>query len=38
MSIDALTAAGIDYRRNIKAEGVKTAEAFGILQDVGYLY
>ncbi len=32
-SIDVLTAAGIDYKKDIKAEGVKAAEAPGLLQD-----
>lgn len=32
-SIDALTAVGIDIDREIKAEGVKAAEAPGLLQD-----
>jgi TRAP transporter TAXI family solute receptor len=32
-SIDALAAAGIDYDNDIKAEGLKAAEAPGMLQD-----
>jgi TRAP transporter TAXI family solute receptor len=32
-SIDALTAAGIDYKTDITAESVKAAEAPGLLQD-----
>ena len=32
-SIDALEAAGIDWKSDIKAEGVKAAEAPGLLQD-----
>jgi hypothetical protein len=32
-SIDALTDAGIDYEKDLKAEGVKAAEAPGLLQD-----
>lgn len=32
-SIDALTAAGIDYEKDIKAESLKAAEAPGLLQD-----
>ncbi len=32
-SIDALTNAGIDYTKDLKAEGVKAAEAPGLLQD-----
>ncbi|MBW1799711.1 MAG: TAXI family TRAP transporter solute-binding subunit [Deltaproteobacteria bacterium] len=32
-SIDALTNAGIDYRSDLKAEGVKAAESPGLLQD-----
>ncbi len=32
-SIDALTSAGIDYNKDLKAEGVKAAEAPGLLQD-----
>jgi TRAP transporter TAXI family solute receptor len=32
-SIDALEAAGIDWKTDIKAEGVKAAEAPGLLQD-----
>lgn len=32
-SIDALDAAGIDWKSDIKAEGVKAAEAPGLLQD-----
>ncbi|MBE9580000.1 MAG: TAXI family TRAP transporter solute-binding subunit [Proteobacteria bacterium] len=32
-SIDALTDAGIDYKKDLKAEGVKAAEAPGLLQD-----
>ena len=32
-SIDALEAAGIDFRKDIKAESVKAAEAPGLLQD-----
>ena len=32
-SIDALKNAGIDYRDDLKAEGVKAAEAPGLLQD-----
>ena len=32
-SIDALTNAGIDYEKDLKAEGVKAAEAPGLLQD-----
>ena len=32
-SIDALTVAGIDYKNDLKAEGVKAAEAPGLLQD-----
>lgn len=32
-SIDALTNAGIDYKKDLKAEGVKAAEAPGLLQD-----
>ena len=32
-SIDALTAAGIDYEKDLQAEGVKAAEAPGLLQD-----
>lgn len=32
-SIDALTAAGIDYEKDLTAEGVKAAEAPGLLQD-----
>ena len=32
-SIDALTAAGIDWKKDIKAEGLKAAEAPGMLQD-----
>ncbi len=32
-SIDALTAAGLDWEADIKAEGVKAAEAPGLLQD-----
>ena len=32
-SIDALTNAGIDYNKDLKAEGVKAAEAPGLLQD-----
>jgi TRAP transporter TAXI family solute receptor len=32
-SIDALAAVGIDYENDIKAEGVKAAEAPGLLQD-----
>ncbi len=32
-SIDALTAAGIDYEKDISAEGLKAAEAPGMLQD-----
>jgi len=32
-SIDALEAAGIDYKREIKAESVKASEAPGLLQD-----
>ncbi|TNF47262.1 TAXI family TRAP transporter solute-binding subunit [bacterium] len=32
-SIDALTAAGIDYEKDIQAESLKAAEAPGLLQD-----
>ncbi|GAB6064744.1 TAXI family TRAP transporter solute-binding subunit [Deferrisoma palaeochoriense] len=32
-SIDALTAAGIDWEKDIRAEGLKAAEAPGMLQD-----
>ncbi len=32
-SIDALEAAGLDWQNDIKAEGVKAAEAHGLLQD-----
>lgn len=32
-SIDALTAVGLDYTKDIKAESVKAAEAPGLLQD-----
>lgn len=32
-SIDALTEAGINYEKDIKAEGVKASEAPGLLQD-----
>jgi len=32
-SIDALTNAGINYKKDLKAEGVKAAEAPGLLQD-----
>ena len=32
-SIDALTAVGIDYEKDINAEGVKASEAPGLLQD-----
>jgi len=32
-SIDALRAVGIDYKKDIKAEGLKAAEAPGMLQD-----
>jgi len=32
-SIDGLTNAGIDYKKDLKAEGVKAAEAPGLLQD-----
>ncbi|UCF03287.1 MAG: TAXI family TRAP transporter solute-binding subunit, partial [Deltaproteobacteria bacterium] len=32
-SIDGLTNAGIDYEKDLKAEGVKAAEAPGLLQD-----
>jgi uncharacterized protein len=32
-SIDALTAAGLDYEKDIQAESVKAAEAPGLLQD-----
>ena len=32
-SIDALEAAGLDWKNDIKAEGVKAAEAPGLLQD-----
>ena len=32
-SIDALTAAGLDWKKDIIAEGVKAAEAPGLLQD-----
>ncbi len=32
-AIDALSAVGIDYKKDIKAEGVKAAEAPGLLQD-----
>ncbi len=32
-SIDALTAAGLDWEKDIQAEGVKAAEAPGLLQD-----
>jgi len=32
-AIDALTAAGIDYKKDIKAEGLKAAESAGMLQD-----
>jgi hypothetical protein len=32
-SIDALTAVGIDYEKDLKAEGVKASEAPGLLQD-----
>ncbi len=32
-SIDALTAAGLDYENDLSAEGVKAAEAPGLLQD-----
>ncbi len=32
-SIDALEAAGLDWQKDIKAEGVKAAEAPGLLQD-----
>lgn len=32
-SIDALTAVGIDYEKDIKSEGIKAAEAPGLLQD-----
>jgi TRAP transporter TAXI family solute receptor len=32
-SIDALTAAGLDYQKDIKAEQVKASEAPGLLQD-----
>lgn len=32
-SIDALTAVGIDYEKDLTAEGVKAAEAPGLLQD-----
>jgi len=32
-SIDALTAVGIDYEKDIKAESLKAAEAPGLLQD-----
>ena len=32
-SIDALEAAGLDWKKDIKAEGVKAAEAPGLLQD-----
>jgi hypothetical protein len=32
-SIDALTAVGIDYKKDMKAEGIKAAESAGLLQD-----
>ncbi|ORJ55029.1 TAXI family TRAP transporter solute-binding subunit [Geothermobacter hydrogeniphilus] len=32
-AIDALTAAGIDYKKDLKAEGLKAAESAGMLQD-----
>ncbi len=32
-SIDALTNAGIDYKNDLKAEGIKAAESAGLLQD-----
>ncbi len=32
-AIDALTAAGIDWKKNIKAEGIRAAESAGLLQD-----
>lgn len=32
-SIDTLTALGIDYKKDLKAEGVKASEAPGLLQD-----
>ncbi|MFV1957114.1 MAG: TAXI family TRAP transporter solute-binding subunit [bacterium] len=32
-SIDALAAVGIDYKKDLKAEGLKAAEAPGMLQD-----
>ena len=32
-SIDALTEAGLDYEKDIQAEGVKAAEAPGLIQD-----
>jgi len=32
-AIDALTAAGIDYNKDLKAEGLKAAESAGMLQD-----
>ncbi len=32
-SIDALTAVGIDYEKDMQAEGIKAAESAGLLQD-----
>ncbi len=32
-SIDALTAVGIDYKKDIQAEGIKASESAGLLQD-----
>jgi hypothetical protein len=32
-SIDALTAVGIDYEKDLQAEGIKAAESAGLLQD-----
>ncbi|MEA1947110.1 MAG: TAXI family TRAP transporter solute-binding subunit [Thermodesulfobacteriota bacterium] len=32
-SIDALTAVGIDYKKDLQAEGIKAAESAGLLQD-----
>ncbi len=32
-SIDALTAVGIDYKKDMQAEGIKAAESAGFLQD-----
>jgi TRAP transporter TAXI family solute receptor len=32
-AIDALTAVGIDYKKDLQAEGIKAAESAGLLQD-----